>query len=287
VTLLFAIVRALHFASVMTIFGAAAFQFLSRGIARDARLRAPLAAASIVALLSAVASLCLVSAQMTGDPEAVFDIQVISTVAAQTFYGNIFLVRLALLVGLVLLCVADAAPALKALVAGMALALLSLTSHAAAAQADQFNYALTASDALHLLAAGFWTGGLVALLPSVLAKPFDTAKLVALLRLFSAWATAAVAILVIAGTVDGIAILDTHGMPWSNAYLTWLAIKLVLAGLMIALALTNRFGLMPGLARGEKEAVQTLPLTIFAELGCAGLILLVVGILGLTAPMQM
>jgi copper resistance protein D len=287
VTFLFALVRALHFAGLMTIFGAAAFQFLSRGIVRDQRLRSSLAVASIIALFTAVLSLCFVSAQMTGDPDAVFDLQVISTVAAQTLYGNIFLVRLALLVGLVLLCVADAMPALKALVAGTALALLSLTSHAAAAQAEQFKYALAASDALHLLAAGFWVGGLVALLPAVLAKPFDGVKTVTLLRLFSSWAAAAVAILIIAGAVDGIAILDTHGMSWSGAYLTWLAIKLVLAGLMIALALTNRFGLMPGLARGEKDAAATLPLTVFAELGCAALILVVVGVLGLTAPMQM
>lgn len=286
-TFLFALVRALHFASVMTIFGAATFQFLSRRIAGGQQLRTTLASASLVALFTAVLSLCFVSAQMTGDADAVFDLQVISTVAAQTLYGNVFLVRLALLVGLVLLCVADAAPALKALVAAMALALLSLTSHAAAALGAKYQYLLAASDAVHLLVAGFWIGGLVVLVPSITAKPFDGVKTVALLRLFSAWAAAAVAILIIAGTVDGIAILDTHGMAWSAAYLTWLAIKLVLAGVMIALALTNRFGLMPGLARGEKEAAETLPLTVFAELACAALILLVVGILGLTAPMQM
>ena len=75
------------------------------------------------------------------------------------------------------------------------------------------------------------------------------------------------AILVVAGTLNGIAILDTRGMAWSDTYLTWLAVKLVLAGLMIALALTNRFGVLPGLARGEAEAAETLPLTVFAELG--------------------
>jgi len=114
VTFLFAIVRALHFAGSTTIFGAAAFQFLSRGIADSPRLRTVLAVASIIALITGVVSLCLVSAQMTGDPDAVFDIQIISTVAAQTLYGNIFMVRLALLVGLVLLCVIDAAPAVSA-----------------------------------------------------------------------------------------------------------------------------------------------------------------------------
>ena len=169
---LFALVRALHFASVMTIFGAAAFQFLSRRLERGARLRKPLVIASVVALVTAVLSLCLVSAQITGDPDAAFDPQVISTVATQTLYGNIFLVRLALLVGLASCASADAVPALEGADFGHgARPAFGLTSHAAAAQAEQYRYALAAIDALHLLAAGFWVGGLVALLPSMFAKP--------------------------------------------------------------------------------------------------------------------
>jgi putative copper export protein len=94
-------------------------------------------------------------------------------------------------------------------------------------------------------------------------------------------------LLVVAGTTNAIAILDIRGMAWSVSYLSLLALKLVLAAVMIALALTNRFSLMPGLARGESEAAQTLPFTVIAELGCALAILLVVGILGLTSPMAM
>jgi putative copper resistance protein D len=153
--------------------------------------------------------------------------------------------------------------------------------------ADQYVYLLAANDSVHLLAGGFWLGGLVALVPATMMKPRDPQRLLALLRLFSAWAMAAVGVLILAGTANGFAILDMRGMAWSQTYIDWLAIKLVLAGVMIALALTNRFGLMPALARREKEAEASLPLTLFAELGCAALILLAVGILGLTAPMQM
>src|SRR5471032_2097042 len=113
---------------------------------------------------------------MTGNPAAVVDIQAVATVAAQTFYGNLFLVRFALLLALCVLCLTDASAGLQALIADAALALLALTSHAAAAVTARYAYLLAASDALHLLAAGFWIGGLVALLPSVLAKPFDAAK---------------------------------------------------------------------------------------------------------------
>jgi putative copper resistance protein D len=224
---------------------------------------------------------------MTGVPEASYDIFSVTTVVVQTFYGNVFLVRIALLIGLGLLCITDGAPGLKALTAGLALALPGLTSHAAAADDTRYEYARAAVDALHLLAAGFWIGGLVALLPPIFARPRDVPKLVAKLRLFSFYGPIAVAVLVVAGTLNGVAILDVRGMQWSGTYLTWLAVKLVLAGVMIALALTNRFGVLPGLARGEKEAQDTIPLTVLAELGCAALILLAVGFLGLTSPMQM
>ncbi len=138
-----------------------------------------------------------------------------------------------------------------------------------------------------LLTAAVWIGGLVALVTVISREPRETASHIALLRLFSRWGVGSVAILVAAGTINAIAILDVQGMRWSTAYLTLLAFKLVLAALMVALALTNRFGVLPGLARGEKEAAQTLPVTLFAELGSAILIIVVVGFLGLTAPMQM
>ncbi len=286
-TALFALTRALHFASLMAIFGAGAFAFVAREPRNDPMLRKPLAAAALAALATAVLSLCLVTGEMTGVPEASYDVFSVATVVAQTFYGNVFLLRIALLVGLSLLCVADAGPGLKALTGGTALALLGLTSHAAAAGDARYEYARAAVDALHLLAAGFWIGGLVALLPAIFARPRDVPKLIARLRLFSFYGLIAVAILFAAGTLNGIAILDVRGMRWSGTYLTWLAVKLVLAGVMIALALTNRFGVLPALARGEKEAQDTIPLTVLAELSCAALILLAVGFLGLTSPMQM
>ena len=56
---------------------------------------------------------------------------------------------------------------------------------------------------------------------------------------------------------------------------------------MVALALTNRFGVLPALAQGDREAADTIPLTVLAEFGAALAILLIVGFLGMTAPMQM
>lgn len=282
-TTLFALVRAAHFVSLMTIFGAAALSALA-GLRRS-EVRRVLAWSSLAALVTAVLSLGFTTAQMTGDAGAAVDVASLGTVVAQTFYGNVFVVRFVLLAGVCLLCVVDAGPALTAAVAGVALALLGLTSHAAAAGDPRYEYLRAANDAAHLLAAGFWVGGLVALLPPLFGR--DTSRLVARLRLFSGWGTAAVAILIAAGTLNGVAILGGADAHWSGAYLTWLAAKLVLAGFMIALALTNRFGVTPALARGEKDAAETIPITLVGELACAGAILLIVGFLGLTAPMSM
>ena|ERR1700710_842110 len=281
---MFAVVRAVHFASLMSVFGASA---LVAQAPVAINLRKALAIAALLALLSAALCLCFAAAEMTGDPDAVYNVQVLATVVVQTFYGQIFFLRLLLLFGLFLACLGAGAHILKAAVAGAALALLGLTSHAAAAGSPHYEYVRAGVDALHLLAAGFWVGGLAVLAPEVLARQRDTPRLVALLRLFSRWGVVSVAVLLIAGTVNAIVILNVPGMPWNDTYVTWLAIKIVLAMVMVALALTNRFAVLPALARGEREAAETIPLTVLAEFGAALAILLIVGFLGVTAPMQM
>jgi putative copper resistance protein D len=284
VTAVFAIVRALHFASLMTVFGASALLYQARAIfAAGAKLRRALLLGSLLAMAAAVLCLCFVAAEMSGG--ALFDPGVLVTVTTQTTYGHVFIARLALLAVLCLLCLGSN-DLLKAAVAGTALGLLGLVSHAAAAGPAQYEYARAATDTVHLLCAGFWVGGLVVLTPEALA-PRDLPRLIALLRLFSRWGAISVALLLAAGIANGVFILGVPGMPWNAAYVIWLAVKIVLAAVMVALALTNRFGVLPGLARGEREAEATIPLTVIAELSCATLILLIVGFLGLTAPMAM
>ncbi len=286
-TAAFALVRALHFASLMGVFGTAALLFQACGVADAAPWRRPLAAAALLALATAAANLCFAAAEVTGDPAAAIDIRALATVVTQTAYGHILLLRLLALAGLLLVCLADGAFALKTALAGAALALLGLTSHAAASGPPQYAYARAGVDALHLLTAGFWVGGLAVLVREVMVRPRNMARLIALLRLFSRWGAVSVAVLIAAGAANAVLILGQGGMRWSQVYVTWLAVKIVLAALMVALALTNRFGVLPGLARGDKEAADTIPLTVIAELSCAAAILLVVGFLGVTAPMEM
>jgi copper resistance protein D len=284
VTFAFAVIRALHFASLMTVFGASALLSQAREImVGDAKLYRPLFATSLVALATAALWLCFVAAEISGG--TLFDADAIVAVVAKSTYGNVFILRFALLLWLCVLCLVGS-HTVKTVVAGLALALLGLVSHGAAAGTPQYEYARAAVDALHLLCAAFWVGGLVVLVPEILARPRDMPRLIALLRLFSRWGAVSVAVLIAAGTLNGIFILDVP-MRWNDTYVTWLAIKIVLAAVMVALALTNRFGVLPGLERGDREAGETIPLTVIAELSCALLILLIVGFLGLTAPMAM
>jgi copper resistance protein D len=288
VTFLFALSRALHFASLMSVFGAAALLFQARGLGvTGANVRGLLRWSAFVALASAVLCLCFVGGEMSGDLTLGFDPQVIGSVIGDTYYGHVFFVRVALLIGLALLSLADGAFFWKALVSGAALAALGLTSHAAASGSPRYELLRAANDSLHILSSGFWVGGLVVLAPEVWRRPRSIPLLVALLSLFSRWGVMSVAVLVAAGVINGVAILGQEGMPWNGTYVTLLAFKIVLAAAMIALALTNRFGVLPALARGEDEAEYTIPLTVSAELGAALAILAIVGFLGLTAPMQM
>jgi putative copper resistance protein D len=283
VTVAFAAVRALHFASLMSLFGAAALLF--QAPEGGAWARRPLAVAALVALVGAIGCLCFAATEITGDAAAFANPRMMAGVVLSTFYGNVFVVRLMLLVALCALGFVERAFGWKAAVAGAALALVSLTSHAAASGDAYWLHA--GIDALHLLTAGFWVGGLVVLVREALAAPRDTPRLIGLLRTFSRWGAASVAVLIAAGTANGVFILGAPGMRWSATYITLLAIKVVLAAVMVALALTNRFGVLPGLERGEAEAGGTIALTVTAELVFAGVVLLIVGFLGVVSPMDM
>ena len=92
------------------------------------------------------------------------------------------------------------------------------------------------NDGLHLLAAGFWIGGLAVLSGLAFARPAASALLPAL-RIFSSSGMLAVALLIVAGTVNGVLILGGSGAQLVAASIQacWRR-KLVLAALMMALA---------------------------------------------------
>lgn len=283
--MIFAAVRAIHFASLLTVFGASALYLQASGLAvEDRQLRRLLLFCTIAALTTAPLWLAFVAAEMSGGSP--FDIAAIGTVVQHTTFGVVFTIRVALLAWL---CVAVLVSShlTRVLIAGAALIGISVTSHAAAAGTPDYVYARAVVDALHLVTAGFWVGGLAVLTRETLVSPRDMPRLIGLLRAFSRRGAPSVAVLLAAGAANSIFILGAPGMQWAPTYLTLLAAKIVLAGVMVALALTNRFGVLPALERGEREAGETIPLTVIAELSCAAAILVIVGFLGVISPMQM
>jgi putative copper resistance protein D len=285
VTLLSALIRAVHFSALMIVFGGSAYLALIRKLQdarpRDSRLRIMFGVAAATALLTSAFMLCLTAGQMSGDWRASYDPHLILSVLTATWYGHIFLIRLPVLAGLFVLSALAQRPRERSntVFAGAALAMIGLTSHAAASGTG--SSLLAANDALHLLCAGFWIGGL-----SVLALILFERKpgLLDALAVFSLWGTYAVFLLAIAGAINALAILQGPFVTWSHAYLTVLAIKIMLAAIMMALALANRFRLTPAIRAGEPDAAIVLRWSIQAELSLGTIIVFLASLLGLLPP---
>jgi copper resistance protein D len=262
--------RGLYFALLMLLFGGAAFGVLLKK-------RLPIVAPAVLPrrwiLLGALAAACawfaLAAAQMAGG----LSLEAMRLAATAALFGNLFLLRVALLLGLLLVPVRR--QALTALLAAVALALPGATSHAAGASPAGFAAIGTILDAAHLLACGFWLGGLAVL--AVLFRRKEPNMLL-VLSLFSDAAMVAVLLLIMTGLINAATILlgDKHAP--SPLYLAVLGVKLALVGIMLALALTNRFKLMPndGRRRIARNAVT--------ELGLGVIVVLLAGALGQLAP---
>jgi len=289
-TLAFALVRAAHYLSLMTIFGAEALRALFvarlRPVPED-RLPADVFHwAAAIAFITAIAWLALTMAQATGDPAAFFDGHMLAVTTTETSFGPFLVARIAACGFLLVATFVPGTARARLLLSGFALADIAFTSHAAASNIF-VSWVRVANDATHLLAAGFWIGSLVALAPFVIAHRREPDRLVPPLKVFSRYGLLAVALLVIAGTINGVLILYADPARWSPTYLTLLAIKLVLAALMVALALANRFSLLPGVSAGNVEAEHNLVGSVIAEIVTGAIIVVIVGFLGILPPLAM
>src|SRR6266852_4255386 len=162
--------RALHFASAMLLVGAGAFRVYAVSgsdaellAVLDARLRALLLVAAIVALLSALALVPCVASSMAGSAAAALDWNTVSAVVFQTSFGRVWRWHLAIAALLVVACaVRRVRPTWRAVLALLLLASLGWVGHAAAGR-GLLGIGHSLNDAVHLLAGGFWLGGLVPL----------------------------------------------------------------------------------------------------------------------------
>lgn len=270
--LILAAARGLYYIAAMLLFGDLAFSLLIHArlpVIQPPKDRTRRWSALAVAGAAGLTWFLMAVAGMAGR----LDMQAAIQTVTATLFGQVFVVRMITLAALALLL--RRTTRLAVLLALAALCLPAMTSHAAAASPAGFILFGASLDAIHLITAGFWIGGLAVLL--ALHRRREPNILLAL-SLFSEWAIIAVLLLVMTGLINGTSILlGDQGTP-SRLYLAVLGAKLVLVAVMLGMAAINRFRLMP---LGKD---QTIARNAALELGAGVIVVLLAGVLGQLQP---
>ena len=293
------IARLVQFAAAMAAFGASAFRFYAVGwlssapderiIARfDVWNRALLWISGLIMLLSGIAIVPFVVARMAGEESAAVDPATIETVLSATGFGHRWcwhlLFTLLLIVSAVIV---RGRPALNLLWAALALASLGWVGHAAGSS-GWAGLGRELNQSIHLLAAGLWLGGLLPL-GWLLARArsgeegfgaFGRHAVPA----FSQMGYAAVAAIAITGIVNTLILVGSVDALYETDYGQLLSLKILLYLAMVAVALRNRFRLMPRFANRSSAADSVLYYSVLMEQAIGLGILAVVSVLGTWVP---
>jgi putative copper resistance protein D len=281
--------RAIHLASLMSIFGASTYAVLLRraGLPQPPfnATRILLVVAATLACVSGIGWFCLIAGQMSGSWTNSTDPSTLALAAFATRFGRIFVARLAGLAALWCMCALKAPrPLARSILAGLLLASLAPVSHAAAATGGEVAILGAANDALHLLTAGFWIGGLMVLAMLVPQHWGSPKELLGPLRIFSLWGTIVVALLVVTGLINAASILPIPGMFLHSVYFGLLAVKVGFAMTMIALASLNRWRLAPAIRNEQAGSVRNLARSVGLEIALGIAVIGIAGLLGLVSP---
>lgn len=241
-TTLLVFVRLLHEANLMALFGSAVLLALLSAKIPELALESRLLmlgrrAAALMALLSAPVWLALAGAGTASEPSQL---------------NSLLLLRFLLLLALpVAVWRGRVRP--TAILSGLLLCLIAISSHTADASPFGFRIIGATSDGLHLMTGGYWIGGLC-VLASLLAQRAAAPRLGAAIALFAEWGMIAVALLVMTGMINAsMVLLGTPGHD-APAYLLVLGVKLLLVMAMIGLALVNQYRLLPDIGQSSNAA---------------------------------
>src|SRR5262245_17876792 len=288
----------------MALFGLALFPLYSypaRGNAPLAQLsrwlRASIWCLAFLALASALAWGWFTIVAMTGAMPAV-GADSLLTVLRETSFGQVWVARLALVVGLLTLIRRRSNEQRPdwtiMLLAALLLVSLALVGHTNTSDGVLWVVHIGA-DCAHLLAAGAWFGGLLALAYLlVIARRCPsaehTARATATLARFSGMGYAAVAALIASGLVNAWVLVGSPRNLITTPYGQLLLVKLCLFAGMLALAAQNRFRLVPRLQRWKQASMPAeAPLrvvrrNVLIEQTLGVLIVLIVAWLGTLPP---
>ena len=284
------VVRFIHYAAALQLFGVCVFQSLMAPAELrrhlDASSRALAVPSAWLLLLSAISWLALMAGTMGEGWADAVDPAVMLLVLRATAFGNVWIgqLLLALLLVLFLSSRREAKWLWPSLLASLALGSLGLIGHATIG-VGAMGMVNRTSQVLHLLASGFWIGSLVPLLFCLRAmlESEHAAAAQAALQRFSGLGHFAVAIAIATGLANGWLLLRDTGIDLTSPYQQLLLAKVSIVGIMIVLAIVNRYVFVPAIPNGG-PGLNQLRLGTIAEIVLSGGVIGLVSILGALSP---
>jgi putative copper resistance protein D len=285
-----ALCRFAHFLAAMLAFGMSAYLWLYAPerlrLALSPVVRRLALIASLVALITAVAWLALESASMADDWSAAIDPQAIGAVLTDTAFGHAWAAHLILAAALVAVVIFEPSArwVATAVASAALLASLGLVGHAAV-QTGAEGILHRVNHAVHLLTAGAWIGGLVPFAMCLSAYRRDDLRkdAVRAMMSFSFWGQFIVAAIVLSGAVNIALTSGRAPIPPTTPYRALLVAKIIIVGIMIALAIVNRYVLAPRL-KSSATALAALRLTSAAEVALGCVVIALVSVFALLDP---
>jgi putative copper resistance protein D len=291
---LLAATRFVHFVAAALLFGLLAFPVYAPVPGEAGRMAARTAARAVralavLALLTAVLALACAIANMTGEAASLLDPVGLWDILRTTGFGQTWGVRLGL--GLLIVALAWRArpdDGLLTVLAALFLISIAYSGHSRMQQ-GALGWAHIFADALHLMAAGAWLGGLLALVLLVprLERLGREGAAARVLHQFSGMGYFAVAALVLTGLFKSWLLVGRLSALTTTPYGWVLLVKLALFAGMGALALSNRLWITPALERRPADPalwLGRLKRQAAAELGLGVLVLAAVGLMGAMEP---
>lgn len=270
-----ALARGVHLAAVLSLFGTALVALVikpadcgGRGQPSPARLdrelQAMLRGSAVLALVSAAVWLVLEAAEMAAAGSIAEALNAVPIALFDTRFGHAFLVRCVMIVATIGLAARlDHRPVLSlaVLTAAVAVVAQSWMGHPAAADGAT----LLIASVMHLLAAGAWLGALMPLFLVVHATMPGPGPGRAAAR-FSWIGQISVLVLAVTAFLQGRELIGDEGRLFGTDYGRLGLFKLTLFGVLLLIAVFNRFKLTPALqASVDNRAGEELMTSIVIE----------------------
>lgn len=301
------VARFLHYAMTTTLAGLSLFPLYAYAGAEPEALgrwrQKWLLWTALAALVSGLCWFAFAAANMGGDISDLTDTETLKAVARDTSFGILWMLRMllaVLIVGVAAWCLRSREAArhcnsMMLLLTGLLLASLAGTGHTQIEE-GWASVIHVMSDAAHLVAAGAWLGGLIPLAlllhrylgTGLNVGPKDVDRI---LMQFSGMGYVAVATLIGSGLVNSWFLVGSFSGLLDSWYGQILLGKLALFGGMLALAVANRFWLVPSMSKVRTGTADELAQCsarlrnhVLGEQFLGWTVLLAVSILGTMQP---